>query len=347
MYYASDNAGPAHPKVMQALMRANEGYALPYGKDDAAARVAGRLREIFEAPDAAVHLVATGTAANSLALACMCRPWETVFCADLAHAEEDECGAPEFFTGGAKLTLVETAEGKITPESLEVALARRPRGSVHGVQPGPLTLTNLTERGTLYTPGEVAALAAMAHAGGSAVHLDGARIANALVAAGCSPAEMTWKAGVDAVSFGGTKNGLLGVEAVILFDPDLSWEFELRRKRGAHLFSKHRFLSAQMEAYLHEGLWLEMAAAANAAAAELAHALRRVPGVALLHEPAGNMIHAQWPRAAHRRLTEAGARYYPAGPLEGDGAAPLAARLVCDWSSRAADREAFIALLAG
>jgi threonine aldolase len=306
------------------------------------------VREVFEAPEAAVYLVATGTAANALLLATLARPWQTVFCSRVAHVHEDECGAPEFFTGGSKLTLVGTEDGKMTPAALRAAIEGEETRGVHGQQRGPVTITQATEKGTVHTLEELRGLTAVAREFGLPVHLDGARFANALVTLGCSPAEMTWKAGVDAVSLGGTKNGLLGVEAAVIFDPARAWEFELRRKRAGHLFSKHRFLSAQMAAYLSDGLWLEMARAANAATARLAEGLRRLPGVRLLHEPRANIIFAEWPRAAHRRLHEAGARYYLwSGGLEGPEDEPLTARLVTDWSATEADTDRFLSLLAG
>jgi len=348
MHFASDNSGPVHPKVMQAMVAANEGYAMPYGADALMVEVQARIREIFEAPEAAVYLVATGTAANSLALATMCQPFHTVFCSPVAHIHEDECNAPEFYTGGAKLTLVGEGD-KMTPEVLEAAIAFEESRGVHGPQRGPVSITNVTERGTVYSAAEVAALAAVAKGYGLPVHLDGARFANALVATGASPAEMTWKAGVDAVSFGGTKNGLMGVEAVILFDPAKAWEFELRRKRGAHLFSKHRYLSAQMLAYLEDGLWLETARAANAAQARLSEGLRAVAGVEFLYAPEANMSFAAWSRTAHRRLHEAGAQYYLwESVLEGqDPDEMLAARMVTDWSARDEDIDRFVELVKG
>jgi threonine aldolase len=337
MIFTSDNAGPVHPRVMEALARANRGHAAAYGADAATARVIARIREIFEAPEAAVHLVATGTAANALALACLCPPWGTVFCHTASHVAEDECGAPEFYTGGARLERVPGRDGRIDPEALGHAVARSGQ-SVHNVQPGALTLTNATEAGTVYDPDATAALAAIARSRGMPVHLDGARLANALVTIGASPAETTWKAGIDAVSFGGTKNGLMGVEAVILFDPARSWEFELRRKRGGHLFSKHRFLAAQMEAYLEDDLWLEMARAANARARRLAEGLVAVGG-RLLHPVEANEVFVALPRRLHLRAEAAGARYYlwsvgdrPAEASDGPGEPFVTARLVCDWS---------------
>lgn len=277
MQFASDNSGPALRAVMQAMAAANAGHAPSYGADALMAQVRDRLRALFEAPQASVYLVATGTAANALALATLSQPWQTVFCTPLSHLQTDECNAPEFFTGGAKLSLVGKAD-KMTPEDLRAAIARWPEGDVHNPQHGPLALTQATERGRIYTCADIAALTQVARDHGVPVYMDGARFANAVAALGCTPAQMTWKAGVDAVSFGGTKNGCLGVEAVIFFSPENAWEFELRRKRSAHLFSKHRYLSAQMLGYLDDDLWLDAARTANARAATLAAALGDVPG---------------------------------------------------------------------
>ena len=320
MWFTSDNAGPAHPAVLEALARANEGYASSYGEDEATARVAARIREVFEAPQAAVYLVATGTAANALALACLCPPWATIYCHREAHVEEDECGAPVFYSGGAKLTPLDGEHGRIDPESLAQALTPTAGRAVHNVQKGALTITNATEAGTVYGPDEVAALAGLARAAGVPVHMDGARFANALVTLGCTPAELTWKAGVDALSFGGTKNGLLGVEAVILFDPGRAWEFELRRKRAGHLVSKHRYLSAQMEAYLADGLWIELASRANARAARWRDGLAALPAVRSPTRQRPTSSSPAWPRAGHRAATAAGALSPLAGRQSLDGA---------------------------
>lgn len=347
MYFASDNAGRVHPQVMDALAQANTGFAMPYGEDTIMDEVRDRIRDVFEAPDAAVYLVATGTAANSLALATLCRPWQTIFCSPVAHIHEDECNAPEFYAGGAKLTLVGESD-KMTAETLHNSIRREETRGVHGPQRGPVSITQVTERGSVYSVSELRALCDVAKSFDLPVHLDGARFSNALIELGCSPAEMTWKIGVDAVSFGGTKNGLMGVEAVILFDPARAWEFELRRKRGAHLFSKHRFLSAQMAGYLRDDLWLTCARAANDNCARLAKGLRET-GAGFLYEPQANMIFAKFPRATHRRLHEAGAVYYVwEGELEGDDPEELlAARLVCDWSLTHAQIDQFVDLLKG
>jgi len=348
MNFASDNCGPVHPEVLAALNDANHGHAPAYGADALMDAVRDRLRDLFEAPEAEIFLVATGTAANALALSTLTQPWQTVFCTPLAHIQTDECNAPEFYTGGAKLSLAGEGD-KMTPEALNAAIESWPLGDVHVAQRGPVALTQATERGRVYTTAELAALTEAAHAHVQPVYMDGARFANALEALGCTPAEMTWKAGIDALSLGATKNGCLGVEAVMFFAPDTAWEFELRRKRAAHLFSKHRYLSAQMLAYLADDLWRRSARAANDKAARLAQGLRGVTGAEFAAEPQVNMIFVRLPRATHQRLHEAGAVYglYD-GPLEeGDTEAPLLARLVCDWSVPDEDIDRFIEIAAG
>ena len=331
MFFASDNAGPAHPQVMERVIAANAGHAMPYGNDDIMQEVRDGIRRVFEAPDAAVYLVATGTAANALALACYAQPWHTIYCSSVAHVEEDECNAPEFYTGAAKLTCIPT-DDKMTPEALDRAISGHTAGNVHAAQPGPVSITQVTERGSVHSLAELQALTAVAKAHNLPVHLDGARFANAQAALGCTAAEMSWKSGVDVVSFGGTKNGCLGVEAVVFFDPDKAWEFELRRKRGAHLFSKHRYLSAQMAGYLQDDLFLRTAQQANDNATHLAAGLEQA-GAGFLHAPQANMIFARFPRRIHQRLHDAGAKYYLWGDgLEGAPDDSVACRLVCDWS---------------
>jgi len=349
MYFASDNAGPVHPNVMAALEAANQHYAMPYGADRINEEVVKRIRAMFDAPEAAVYLVATGTAANSLALATLSNPWETVFCSPMAHIHEDECNAPEFYMGGGKLTLVPAVNAKMTPDALRASIAKEESRGVHGPQRGPVSITQVTERGTVYSIAEINALTAVAKEYDLPVHLDGARFTNAMVSLGCSPADMTWRAGVDAVSFGGTKNGLMGVEAVIFFDPKHAWEFELRRKRGAHLFSKHRYLSAQMMAYLANDLWVELAGSANTNARRLAMGLRQSEHVRFEYETEANIVFASFPRSAHKRLQEAGALYYVWNDdLEGDDPDEmLMARMVCDWSISDARIDRFVSLVKG
>ena len=214
MFFASDNSGPVHPQVMDALAEANSGFTMAYGADPLMDEVRTRLREVFEAPDAAIYLVATGTAANSLALATMCQPYETVFCSPTAHIHEDECNAPEFYSGGAKLTLVAGSD-KMTPDALRGAIAGEETRGVHGPQRGPVSITQVTERGSVYTLDELNALTATAREFDLRVHLDGARFANAMVALGCTPAEMSWKAGVDVLSFESSNLGMLEVDLLL------------------------------------------------------------------------------------------------------------------------------------
>ncbi|MDJ1015907.1 MAG: beta-eliminating lyase-related protein [Paracoccaceae bacterium] len=347
MFFASDNAGPVHPKVMEALSAANEGWAGAYGVDPVTKRAIEKVRTAFEAPEAAVWFVPTGSSANSLILAAMAQPWDAIYCSPSAHIFTDECNAPEFFIGGAKLMRVGDREDRITAEALEAELESWPR-DVHTPQHGPVSITQVTEKGTLYQPDEIRAISDVAKAQGMKLHMDGARFANACSALGISAAEMSWRSGVDAVSFGGTKNGLMAVEAVVIFDPALAETFELRRKRAGHLFSKHRYLAAQMDAYLTDGLWLEMAAAANRASARLADGLRNVPGAAFWWEPGANMIFAEFPRAAHRRAMEAGAVYSLwNGGLDGDPDESVGCRLVCDWSMPDERVDRFLDLIAG
>jgi threonine aldolase len=347
MRFSSDNIAAVAPEIFAAMQAANEGAAKPYGNDDLTARLAGQVAEVFER-EARVYLVATGTAANALALACLCPPWATVYCHRNAHIEEDECGAPEFYTGGAKLTLLEGENAKIAPEALERALKFTARAGVHNVQKGALSLTQATEGGAAYTPDEVARLAGMAHAAGVPVHMDGTRFANALARLGCSPAELTWKAGVDALCLGATKNGAMAAEAVILFGEEKAWEFELRRKRGGHLWSKMRYMAAQMDAYLADGLWLRLAGHANAMADRLAAGLKAIPGVVIDHPLGANMMFPRFPRRGHRALIDAGALYYlwPGDQsLEGPEDELLRCRLVCSWATTEAEVDGFLAAL--
>ncbi|MBR2658238.1 MAG: low specificity L-threonine aldolase [Loktanella sp.] len=348
MFFASDNAGPAHPAIMDALVRANDGYAMGYGADPIMAEVRQQIRDVFEAPEAAVHLVINGTSANSLLLATMCQPWQTIFCTDVAHIHEDECNAPEFYTQ-AKLTLVPSEAGKMTADALRAKIKAEETRGVHGPQRGPVSVTQVTEKGTVYSLDEINALTDVARDHDLPTHLDGARFANALVALDCTPAEMTWKSGIDAVSFGGTKNGAMGVEACVIFDPKLAAEFEFRRKRGGHLLSKHRYLSAQMQAYLADGLWLDLARKANARTVQLAQGLRTHNGAQMLFDPAANIIFFDMPRREHQRMLAAGAVYYvmSGDPDHGEPDEILTARLVTDWSMTESSVNQFLTLLHG
>ena len=343
MFFTSDNSSGAAPEIMTALARANEGFARSYGADDIMARVTARVREVFDHQEAAVYLVPTGTAANSLALAIYAQPWTAIFAHSDAHIAVDECGAPEFYSGGAKLVGVAGNHGKMTPESLAQALGKIGEAGVPGVQRGMLSITNVTEAGTVYTPAEVAALVDVAKAKDLPCHLDGARFANALVATNTSAADMTWKAGIDVVSFGGTKNGCLGVEAVVIFDPAKAWEFELRRMRGGHLFSKHRFLSAQMEAYLTDDLWLRLATKANAMGSRLARGVEGIRDARLAHPVQANMMFPDWAIGTHARAEAHGAAYYQLPAPEGREAA----RLVTSWNTTSAEVDNLLDVLRG
>ena len=338
MDFASDNTSGASGPVMAALMAANAGAAMPYGVDPWTAEAEKAAQALFER-DCAVFLVPSGTAANALALAALTPPHGAIFCHEDAHIANDECGAPEFFTNGAKLIPVAGDHGKMTPDTLSAALSRIGNGGVHGVQRGMLSITNLTEAGTAYDPAEVAALTAVAKSYHLPVHMDGARFANALVATGASAADMTWRAGVDVLSFGGTKNGCLGVEAVVMFDPAKAWEFELRRKRGGHLLSKHRYFSAQFEAYLTDDLWLRLATTANHMGAKLAAGVAKLPDAQFLHPAPANMMFTEWPLGTNTRAFARGAAFYDI-PSAREGA-----RLVASWSTTEADVEHLLTAL--
>lgn len=301
---ASDNVAGAAPEILAAIASAAAGRVSSYGGDPVTARLQDRLSEVFERRVAAFP-VPTGTAANALALATFTPPYGAVLCHREAHVAVDECGAPEFYTHGAKLLLADGAHGKLTPATLAAAVPEW-RGDVHRSQPAMLSLSQATESGTVYSPAEVGALAEAARGHGLAVHMDGSRFANALAGQGCSPAELTWKAGVDVLSFGGTKNGCVMAEAVVFFDPDKAADFAFRRKRAGHLLSKMRFVSAQLEAYLADGLWLRLARNANARARQLAEGLQALPGVDLLHPVEANEVFVRLPAALAEGLPRQG-----------------------------------------
>jgi threonine aldolase len=309
MNFASDNAAGIAPDILAAIARANDGAALAYGRDPWTAAVERRFAEIFER-EVAVFLVATGTAANALALAHLTPPWGAVLCHAESHVATDECGAPEFFGGGIKLLGLAGEAGKIAPQTLRHALEAGQWGGPHHVSPMVLSLSQATEAGTIYRPDEVRELAAIAHGRGLTVHVDGARLGNALARMNASPAQATWQAGVDALSFGATKGGALAAEAIVFFDSArASWMSE-RRKRGGHLVSKHRFVAAQLEAYLADDLWLRLARHANAMADRLAAGLSAA-GFAPVWPVEANEVFVALPSAVDARLKAAGAMYYP------------------------------------
>ncbi len=344
MFFASDNSGPVHPTVLEALATANGGHAMGYGNDDLTAQVADQIRDLFEAPEAAVFLVTTGTAANALALSTLVQPYDAVFCTPFGHIHLDEGNAPEFFTSGAKLSLV-PGDDRMKPDALADRIAFLHGLGLGGAVPAAVSLTQMTEMGNLYALDDLRAVCAMASDHGLTVHLDGARFANACVTLGCTPAEMTWKAGVDVAVFGGTKNGLMGAEAVILFDPARARDFELRRKRGAHLLSKHRYLAAQMAAYLQDDLWLSLARRANANCARLVQGLDAIEGFERVNDALGNVAFYNVPRGLHHRLKATEAVYALwEGAETGPEDETVMLRFVCDWSLKAAQIDGFLDL---
>ena len=337
MNFCSDNTTGIAPEIMAALAAANDGQAMPYGDDPATARLAALFGALFEA-EVEVFPLTTGTAANALALSVMVPPFGAVYCHRDAHVHVDECGAPEFYTGGAKLVPLDGRDGRLEAAALAAALGEAEIGNVHQVQPAALSLTQATECGTVYTPDEIAALAEVARAYGLGVHMDGARFANAVAHLGCTPAEATWRAGVDILSFGATKNGALAAEALVVFRPELAREIGYRRKRAGHLWSKMRFISVQLEAYIADGLWLRNAARANRLAAALARGLADVPGSELVHPVHGNALFVRLPEPAIAGLLADGFAFYRRG---GETATTL--RLVTAFDTRDADVEAFVA----
>jgi threonine aldolase len=343
MYFASDNTAGMAPEILDAIGRANTGYALGYGNDAWTQRVEQRFAEIFER-EVAVFLVPTGTVANALALAHVTPPWGAVLCHAESHVATDECGAPEFFGGGIKLVGLPGEGAKISAATLRAALAGQ-WGGPHHVTPAALSLSQATECGTIYRVAEVRELAEIAHARGAAVHMDGARIGNALVRTNVTPAELTWKAGVDVLSFGATKGGAMGAEAVIFFDPKRGANMQDRRKRGGALASKHRFIAAQMEAYLADDLWLRLSRHANAMADALAAGLTAA-GCKPVWPVEANEIFAPLTIAADQRLKAAGALYYP-WPSAGlnIGADMILVRLVTSFQTTTDDVEKFLAMV--
>ncbi len=310
MEFASDNVvGASTPIMAELAAAAASGPEGTYGADRWTIEAVARLEDLFERK-LTVLLVPTGTAANALCLAALAPPWSGILCHAQSHINDDECGAPEFFTGGAKLFGIPGPDGKITVQGLRETLTRFPHGVIRQVPPAALSLSQATESGTLYTCDEIGALAAVAHEVGLGVHMDGARFANALVALDCTPAAMTWRAGVDLLSFGATKNGALACEAMVVFDEARAPAVAVQRKRAGHTLSKGRLLGAQLAAYLRDDHWLALARHANAAAARLSGGLRRMAGVRMPWPTQANEVFAVLPRPMHDALTRAGAHYY-------------------------------------
>jgi threonine aldolase len=345
MNFASDNTAPVAPAILDAIVQANHGYARGYGNDEWTQRTERRLSQLFER-EVAVFLVSTGTAANALALAQVTPPWGVVFCHAESHIATDECGAPEFFGGGLKLVGLAGDAGKITPGTLQAALAGYGDLKPHQMIASALSITQASEAGTIYRPDEIAALAAMAHRRSLAVHMDGARFANALVRLNSTPAQMTWQSGVDVLSLGATKGGALAAEAVVVFDPARAAFMAERRKRAGHLVSKHRFVAAQFCAYFADDLWLELARHANAMADDLAQKLAAV-GLPPVWPVEANLVFVVLPRALDERLKAAGASYYVrSGEGLELGSDEVLVRLVTSFTTQKPDIERFVNLCA-
>ncbi|MBC6406256.1 MAG: low specificity L-threonine aldolase [Rhodospirillales bacterium] len=329
--FRSDNVWGASPEILNALSQANDGSAAAYGGDDWTCRLERRLAEIF-ACDLSVFPVGTGSAANSLALSVIAPPWGVIYCHKQAHVQVDECGGPEFFTGGAKLLPLEGRRGKLDSEELERAIFGA--GAVHHAQPAGLTVAQASECGRVYRPEELRVLSDVCKANKLTFHMDGARFANALVALDATPAETTWKAGIDLLSFGGTKNGCIAGEALVVFNPRLAETLAFRRKRAGQLFSKMRFFSAQLLAYLERNLWCSNARKANTAAAALAQGLVQ-KGARLAFPVEANEVFARLPPALAKELNERGFLFY-----DWPAAGPEGYRFVTSFQSDAAAIEA-------
>lgn len=340
MDFASDTTAPAHPDVLAKMAQINAGSAASYGADEVTQQLSETLRAVLETDDFDFWLCASGTASNALALSVMCSPTGAIACHQEAHIERDERGAPEFFTGGAKLRLLTGAGAQIDEAALRQALADNAPDFVHETPLETLSLTNLTECGTAYSVETVRHFAALAHAEGLNVHLDGARLANALVSTGASAAEMSWKAGIDVLTLGLTKTGAIGCEIVILFGA-MRRQFsalKARAKRSGHMPPKMRYLAAQALALLDGDLWLRLAANANQSATQLANILCAETGVSLAYPTGGNEVFAILPEALEARIKAGGVKCYP-----WPGGSH---RFVCNWATQPADLDALRTLLA-
>ncbi len=340
MDFTSDNASGIAPEILAALGAANAGQAPSYGADAISQRVEARLDEIFERAVSA-FFVSTGSAANALALASLVPPYGAVLTHEASHIQTDECGAPEFFTHGAKLIPLTGAGAKISPAAVEAAMTYLPAGVVHHVQGRAVSITQASECGTVYTPDEVGALGQTARRHGLKLHMDGARFANAVAGLGCAPADITWRAGVDVLVLGATKNGALAAEAVIFFDPEDAADFAFRRKRAGHLMSKGRFLAAQLDAYFAGDLWLRMAAHANAMARALSDGLAALPGARIVYPTEANEVFAVLPEGLAEGLRAAGAAFHP-WVVPGDPADGAMVRLVTSFATAPDDVERFL-----
>lgn len=331
-HFASDNTSGVCPEAWQALEEANCGYHPSYGADAITAAACESFRRFFDT-DCEVFFVFNGTAANSLSLASLCQSYHSVICSDVAHVETDECGAPEFFSNGSKLLLARSALGKLDPGDVERLITHR--SDLHYPRPRALSLSQSTELGTVYRPGEIAGLCGLARQHGLHVHMDGARFFNALAATGDSPADLTWRAGVDVLCCGGTKLGMAVTEAVVFFNRDLARDFEYRCKQAGQLCSKMRFISAQWQRMLADDTWRRHAGRANLLARRLAERLQQLPGVQILYPVDANAVFARLPESMKAGLKERGWQFYS---FIGGGS-----RLMCSWATTEGDVDAFAA----
>lgn len=329
--FASDNYGGVCPEALRATEQANCGYANAYGDDAWTERACDALRDFFEC-DCQVYFVFNGTAANSLALASLCRSYHSIICHQMAHIETDECGAVEFFSNGTKLLLVAGQNGKVDPDAVTHCVKRR--SDIHYPKPKVLSITQATELGTVYSADEMAAIGALARSHNLKLHVDGARFANAVASLGVSPKELSWKAGVDVLTFGGTKNGMAVGEAVVFFDDALAEEFDYRCKQAGQLASKMRYLAAPWSGLLESGAMLDNAAHANRCARLLADELQSVSSVRLIHPVQANAVFVQLPEALMSALHRAGWHFYT---FIGSGHA----RFMCSWQTRPEDIAVF------
>jgi threonine aldolase len=341
--FASDNVYGVDPRIMQAMVDANARLTdVSYCHDDGSKEVEARLSAIFE-KDVKAFLVMNGTGANSLALSAMSPPFGGILCHETSHINTDECNCPELFTGGAKLITLPGEQGKFSAETVALKLTHFGHGE-HGAKPSALSVSNVTELGTLYSLKEIKAIADIAKPKGIKMHMDGARFANALVALGCTPAELTWKAGIDALSFGGTKNGGMMLEAVVFFDHALAEDFLYRRKRSGQLLSKGRYLSAQMLAYLKDSVWLPNARRANNLAMKLSKGMAQSNRIRISNPTEANEVFAVMPKATFEATQKAGAYFYD-WPMDGLADDEIHCRFVLSWNTPEKDVDAFLNLL--
>ncbi len=334
--FASDNVAGACPEVLDAIIKANEGDSTPYGNDQISTELQDKFSEIFE-KEVIVFPTASGTAANALALSTMTPSFGNIYCHKMSHINTDECGAPEFYTGGGKLVTLQGVKGKITAEELDEAITGK--GIVHHTQPSSVSITQVCETGEVYQLDEIKKISDVAHNHNLNMHMDGARFANALVSLNVTPAEMTWKSGIDVLSFGATKNGCLAAEAIIFFKKDLVGNVAFLMKRAGHLLSKMRFVSAQLDAYITNDVWIKNAKHANKMGKRLSEGLNTHSDINLSYPTEANEIFATFPRNKIDHLNSEG---YTINEDEWDG---KAVRLVTAWNTNDNDVDEFLGIL--